>query len=80
MNQPFVETEFGRTPVTELHWSPYTGQLEMVVTTTPYDPKKERYKSYFLVERFGADNIVNPDNTINLVGQNNPKYKAKLIL
>ena len=80
MTQLFVETEFGRFPVTEMYWSPYGGQLEMVVTTTPYDPKKERYKSYFLVERFGSENIINPDSTIDLVGTNNAKFKAKLIL
>lgn len=80
MTQPFIETDLGRFPVIELGWNFYSGQLENIIATTPFEIGKESLKMHFLVERFGSENIINPDSTIDLVGTNNAKFKAKLIL
>lgn len=80
MTQPVIETDLGRFPVIQMGWNFYSGQLEHVIATTPFEIGKESLKMHFLVERFGSENIINPDNTIDLVGANNDKFKAKLHL
>jgi hypothetical protein len=80
MTQPFIETDLDKFPVIQMGWNFYSGQLENIIATTPFEIGKESMKMHFVVERFGSENIIEPDNTINLVGVNNPKFKARLIL
>lgn len=77
MKQLFVETELGTFPVTQLHWSPYFGHLQRVVAETPYERGEDAAIFHF---RIGEPNIVEPDNTIDLVSVDNPDFRAKLIL
>jgi hypothetical protein len=80
MKQLFVETAVGKFPVTQLHWSSYTNTLELVTAETPYEREKDSMVFYFKVNKFGLDDMVNPDNTIDLFSVNNPDFKAKLVL
>lgn len=80
MKQFFVRTDFGLEPVIQMHWCQCTGRLQQIVTSTVYDREKSFERSYYEVEKFGQDHIIDKNGEIGLVYSSNRKFKAKLVL
>lgn len=75
MKQLHVTLDFNQRsyPITQLHWSQYTGELEMVRATTEYDRETSFDHYHFNVESIS-------DDVIRLVGIHNTSFTATIFL